>query len=373
MYHVIGLRIIRNRLNEVASFPFIEYIEPAPHGDQLLNYESRNNSKANILNAATGVGGHDLKGSGVVIGVGDNSDPQYHIDFNGRLIDFGPAAYTYHGTHVHGTVGGAGNGNELFKGYAPKSTMVTQFLSGIITNAPTYVTDFRMVVTNNSYGDVVGDCDYMGYYDLQSRVLDQMAIDLPNLQNVFAAGNDGGLTCLNYPSAFRTVLSGYQTAKNVLTIGATDRVGIVTSFSSRGPVKDGRTKPELMADGFYTISAVNTPDDGYGPQQGTSMSAPAVAGGLGLLYEKYRLQNGGADPKNGLMKALICNGATDLGNTGPDYTYGFGGMNLLRAVDMLSNNRYYSSTISNGGNNPHLPGLVKQPPQLPGHSSKELL
>ena len=45
--------------------------------------------------------------------------------------------------------------------------------------------------------------------------------------------------------------------------------------------------------------------------------------------------------------------ATDLGNTGPDYTYGFGGMNLLRSVDMLSNNRYYISTINNGGNNPH--------------------
>lgn len=350
-YHVIGLRIIRNRLNEIASFPFIEYIEPAPHGDRTLNYESRNNSRGNILNAATGVGGYNLKGSGVVIGVGDDSDPQYHIDFNGRLIDFGPAAYTYHGTHVHGTVGGAGNKYELFQGYAPKSTMVTQFLSGIISNAPTYVTDFGMVITNNSYGDIVGDCDYMGYYDLQSRVLDQMAIDLPNLQNVFAAGNDGGLTCLNYPSAFRTVLSGYQSAKNVLTIGATDRAGVVTSFSSRGPVKDGRTKPELMADGFFTISTV--PDDIYGPQQGTSMAAPAIAGGLGLLYEKYRLQNSGADPKNGLMKALICNGATDLGNPGPDYTYGFGGMNLLRSVDMLSNNRYYISTINNGGNNPH--------------------
>ena len=353
LYHVIGLRIIHSRLNEVASFPFIEYIEPAPHGDQLLNYESRNNSKANILNAASGVGGYDLKGNGVVIGVGDNSDPQYHIDFNGRLINFGPAAYAYHGTHVHGTVGGAGNRNELFKGYAPKSMMVTQTLSEILSNAPTYVTDFGMVVTNNSYGDIVGDCDYMGYYDLQSRVLDQMAIDLPNLQNVFASGNDGGLTCLNYPAAFRTVLSGYQAAKNVLTIGATDRAGVVTSFSSRGPVKDGRTKPELMADGLFTISTVNTPDDGYGPQQGTSMAAPAVAGGLGLLYEKYRLQNGGANPKNGLMKALICNGATDLGNTGPDYTYGFGGMNLLRSVDILSNNRYYISTINNGGNNPH--------------------
>ena len=350
-YHVIGLRVIRNRLQEIASFPFIEYIEPAPHGDQLLNYESRNNSKGNVLNAATGVSGYNLKGNGVVIGVGDNSDPQYHIDFNGRLVNFGPATYAYHGTHVYGTVGGAGNKNELFQGYAPKSTMVAQNLSGIISNAPNYVTDFGMVITNNSYGDIVSDCDYMGYYDLLSRVLDQMAIDLPNLQNVFAAGNDGGLTCLNYPSAFRTVLSGYQSAKNVLTIGATDRAGVVTSFSSRGPVKDGRTKPEIMADGLFTISTV--PDDIYGFQQGTSMAAPAVAGGLGLLYEKYRLQNSGANPKNGLMKALLCNGAADLGNSGPDYTYGFGGMNLLRSVDMLSNNRYFISTINNGGDNPH--------------------
>ena len=350
-YHVIGLRIVRSRLNEVASFPFIEYIEPAPHGDQLLNYESRNDSKGNVLNAGTGVGGYNLKGNGVVIGVGDDSDPQYHIDFNGRLVNFGPATYAYHGTHVYGTIGGAGNKNELFQGYAPKSTMVAQNLSGIISNAPNYVTDFGMVVTNNSYGDIVGDCDFMGYYDLQSRILDQMAIDLPNLQNVFAAGNDGGLTCLNYPSAFRTVLSGYQSAKNVLTIGATDRAGVVTSFSSRGPVKDGRTKPEIMADGLFTISTV--PDDIYGFQQGTSMAAPAVAGGLGLLYEKYRLQNSGANPKNGLMKALLCNGAADLGNAGPDYTYGFGGMNLLRSVDMLSNNRYFISTISNGGNTPH--------------------
>ncbi|HEX6849654.1 MAG TPA: S8 family serine peptidase, partial [Chitinophagaceae bacterium] len=353
MYHVVGLRIIRNRLNEVASFPFIEYVEPAPHGDQSLNYIAKQNSRGNVLNANPGVGGYNLKGEGVVVGVGDNADPQYHIDFTKRLIDFAGAGYYYHGTHVYGTIGGGGIVGEQYAGYAPKAKLIAQNFAGILINASNYVTDYGMVITNNSYGDVVGDCDYMGYYDLQSRVLDQMAIDLPNLQNVFAAGNDGGLTCLNYPAAFRTVLSGYQAAKNVLTIGATDRAGVVTSFSSRGPVKDGRTKPELMADGFYTISTVPTPDDGYGPQQGTSMSAPAVAGGLTLLYEKYRLQNNGVNPKSGLMKALICNGGTDLGNRGPDYTYGFGGMNLLRSIDMLNNNRYYISTINNGGDNPH--------------------
>jgi hypothetical protein len=52
---------------------------------------------------------------------------------------------------------------ELFKGYAPKSTMVYTNLSEILSNAPTYVADFGMVITNNSYGDVVGNCDYMGY------------------------------------------------------------------------------------------------------------------------------------------------------------------------------------------------------------------
>ena len=352
-YNVIGLRIIRNRLYEVASFPFIEYIEPAPHGDQKLNYIAKQNSRGNVLNAATGVGGFNLNGEGVVVGIGDDADPQYHVDFTGRLINFGPAEYAYHGTHVHGTIGAGGIFFEKYAGYAPKSTLITQFLSGILASASTYVSDHNMVITNNSYGDVVGDCDFMGYYDLQSRMLDLLAIDLPSLQNIFAAGNDGGLTCSNYPASFRTVLSGYQSAKNVLTVGATDRSGVVTTFSSRGPVKDGRTKPELMADGLYTISTINNPDDDYGFSSGTSMATPAISGGLALLYEKYRLQNSGADPKNGLMKALICNGASDLGNTGPDYTYGFGWMNLLRSMNMLNNNHYYISTINNGGNNPH--------------------
>ena len=46
--------------------------------------------EANVLNAATGVGGYNLKGDGVVIGIGDNADPQYHVDFTGRLIILDP-------------------------------------------------------------------------------------------------------------------------------------------------------------------------------------------------------------------------------------------------------------------------------------------
>jgi subtilisin family serine protease len=69
-------------------------------------------------------------------------------------------------------------------------------------------------------------------------------------------------------------------------VGATNRDGSIASFSSRGPVKDGRTKPEVTADGVYTTSTIYT--YGYGVSPGTSMSSPAVAGGLVLLNQRYK-------------------------------------------------------------------------------------
>src|SRR5258706_2855445 len=78
------------------------------------------------------------------------------------------------------------------------------------------------------------------------------------------------------------------------------------------------------------------------------MSSPAVAGGLALLNQRYRQLHSGSKPKSGLMKALLCNGATDMGNKGPDYFYGFGWMNLLRSVKMLENNNYINDSVTNG-------------------------
>ena len=80
------------------------------------------------------------------------------------------------------------------------------------------------------------------------------------------------------------------------------------------------------------------------------MSVLRLSGGLALLYQRYKQLNGGANPKNGLMKAIICNGAVDRGNAGPDFQYGFGWMNLLRSIDMIENNRYFISTVANGCN-----------------------
>ena len=350
-YRIIGILIPKQRIEEVAALPFIDYIEPAPHGDQLLNKGSRNTSKANVLNAPVSVGGHDLNGEGIVIGIGDDADAHYHYDIRDRVINYGPASHAFHGTHVHGTVGGGGLLDEDHRGYARKSIMITQFLSDIIKNSATYVTDHGMVVTNNSYGDIVDDCSYAGTYDLLSRVLDLQAFSLPNLQHVYAIGNDGANSCPPYPASFHTALGGYQASKNIITVGAANRNGTIAFFSSRGPMNDGRIKPEVTADGNAVVSTV--PGNIHMASSGTSMASPAIAGGVGLLYERYNDVNG-VDPKSGLMKALICNGATDRGNAGPDFTYGFGGMNLLRSLDMLNNNRYVVSSISNLGQNDHV-------------------
>lgn len=355
-YNIVTLRVSTQRLNELASFPFIEYIQAVSPEPKMLNIKSITDSRANILGSSL-AGERNLKGQGIVMGVGDNTDPQLHIDFAGRLIGRAPLPYmnvgSYHGTHVTGTAGGAGNGLELYAGYAPKSRIITQFTSGIILSAPAYVTDDSMVITNNSYSVTNADCLAHGDYDINAQVVDQQAFDLPVLQHVFASGNSGASICSPYPAGFHTVVGGYQPAKNVLTVGNIGHTGTIYFSSSRGPVDDGRIKPEIVALGEAVISCSGPLFYEYEFSWGTSMAAPGVSGGLALLYQRYKQLHGNINPKSGLMKALVCNGGRDRGNTGPDYTYGFGWFDVYRSVTMLENNRYVVSSVANGVNNQH--------------------
>jgi subtilisin family serine protease len=121
-YQILSLRIAANRITEIASLPFVEYIQPAPPKDQPLNYNSRIISRAGTLNSSVANGGKGLNGEGVVIGIGDNADIQAHVDFNSRFINRNPNGFNAHGVHVTGTAAGAGNIDETRRGYAPKAT-----------------------------------------------------------------------------------------------------------------------------------------------------------------------------------------------------------------------------------------------------------
>lgn len=122
-------------------------------------------------------------------------------------------------------------------------------------------------------------------------------------------------------------------AKNIIAVGAVDTGGNIASFSSRGPARDGRVKPDLVARGVSVFST--RPNGLYGNKNGTSMSSPAVTGMSALLTQQWRRTYAGANPTPAVVKTLFIAGAQDLGRPGPDYTYGFGLANAKNSVDLI--------------------------------------
>lgn len=331
-------------VEQLATLPFVVYLNSQSLKEQVVNYQSRAAHGAGLLGSPAGRG---LRGAQVTLGIGDDADPSSHIDFSGRLINRFPLTPSTHGTHTAGTMAGGGILNPRYSGMAPEATVISQFFSDVLVNAPYYVSDFNMVLTNNSYYSGLAGCEGEGDYDVLSNYIDAQLREYPALLHVFAAGNDGALACAPYPPSFATIKSGFQSAKNVLTVGAINTPdNTIAPFSSRGPVDDGRIKPEIVAGGAGITSTI--PNNGYGKNWGTSMAAPAVTGTLALLYERFRQLHGGADPPAALIKAMACNTADDLGPPGPDFTFGYGSLNARSAVEGLEGNHYFLDQIKSG-------------------------
>jgi Subtilase family/Secretion system C-terminal sorting domain len=350
-YHVLTVRTSQQKIEDLASIPFIEYVEPIAPEAKDLNNEMRNNARANMLNAPLSAGGEGLNGSGVTIGIGDNGAPVTHIDTKDRIINRSAGLFKDHTHHVSGIMAGAGIKEELLRGMAAAATLVSSLHYGILQNAATFVADYAMMATNNSWGYYVGDCDIAGTYDTYSRMTDLQAFELPNLLHVFAVGNDGSNTCPGYATGFHTALAANQSAKNDIVVGWGDKDYKISPGSSFGPVNDGRLKPEICATGSDVNSTY--PNNNYSHGWGSSMASPNVAGAYALLVEKFRQLNSGANPKSALMKALLMNGANDVDNPGPDYKTGYGWLHLPRSLDMMKNNRYINTTIAQAATNTH--------------------
>lgn len=319
--------------------------------DQPLNSFSKAVTRMQIASAPISRGGYALKGEGVTIAVGDNTSGIFHVDLSDRTINYNPQGYTNHGVHINGIVGGAGIIDPRGEGMAPAAMLTNHFFSDVLVATPEIAAKHGVVATNNSYTASLGSCGTAGTYDILSAGLDALCNAEKNVLQVFAAANDGLMNCSPFPNGFATIAAGYQPAKNNIVVASTDKEYVNADNSSKGPVKDGRLKPEITAVGVDVNSS--TRNEEYLVASGTSMACPQVAGAAALLTQRMRQLGLPQSPQSDVLKTLLINGATDIGIPGPDFRFGFGFLNVERSLIMIDSNRFMTGSVTNGNQQTH--------------------
>ncbi|MBN2011086.1 S8 family serine peptidase [candidate division KSB1 bacterium] len=111
---------------------------------------------------------------------------------------------------------------------------------------------------------------------------------------------------------------------SVISVGGVNSSGQLNSFSSRGPTFDGRIKPDVVAMGSGVYAARASGDADYSFVQGTSFSAPLVAGVAGLILS--------AHPELTPMQVRDALRKTASRADDPNNDYGWGIVNAVEAL-----------------------------------------
>ncbi len=326
-----------------------------------------------------------------------------------------------HGTHVAGSVlgDGAGSENRRFRGVAPGARLFFQAhgtADGLITGGA-YVPplldpvfeeayDAGARIHSNSWGGIDAFGTVGAVYSLSAWSIDRFVWSHQDFLPLFAAANDGTDADGDGVGDLGTLTSSTALAKNILTVGAAetyrppvgdgrdadgvevpilcsrflqtghaalladalgtapgeepDRRG-VAFFSCRGPLPDGRVKPDLLAPGTHIVStrragmgrdtslldapATEEEQAYYLAMNGTSMATPLAAGAATVARQWCREALGVADPGQALLRALLLHGAAsvypgqfgegpnrEIPSPAPNGAEGFGLLSLRRAL-----------------------------------------
>ncbi len=177
-------------------------------------------------------------------------------------------------------------------------------------------------VLNNSWG-----CPELEGCDPNALRPAAQALKAAGIFVVVSAGNTGDAGC----GTVRDPLALYPEA---FSVGSVNQQREVSTFSSRGPVTvDGsnRDKPDIVAPGEDITSAL--PDGTYGPNDGTSMAGPHVAGVVALMWQANPALVGDVDRTADLLRTTAKPAETpDGGCGGSANNSGAGIVDALAAV-----------------------------------------
>ncbi len=341
---------------EVAKLPWVLSVGLFPPPPTLLNNDSRALGRASLLGLPATLGGRGLEGKGMRIGIWDANISQ-HVDFGGRVHVQEYEVVSEHGSHVTGTVLGAGYLDPDGRGMAPKAEAWTYNFNtqknGLTVPQEMAIAQEKwgITLTQNSYGLALnGLCDkldLLGYRETDLN-MDRLAERYPTLTHIFAVGNDQQSCQAKARELYGK--PGYGTlgnrAKNVILVGALDRYGRMENGSSWGPQDDGRLAPTLCAKGEDVWSTIS--GNGYASMSGTSMACPGVTGSAALVAERYAQLHQGQNIPSVLLRGLLANTATDAGRPGPDFQYGYGVLNAEKAVVAVENGWYNTGSLEAG-------------------------
>ena len=368
--HLVRFELDRSRLVDAASLGDVQWIEPTP-------VYSFNNDQAQwvvqsgIQNSRP-VFDHGIRGQNQVVMTSDSGIRTNHDMFNDTtqaindwgdypthrkiiaykrgsdspLITFGDdVGSSYHGTHTAGTV--AGNPDPYssapWSGMAKDAKLYFMDMAGTNEGGALHVPDdlndlFQPSYTGNAGGaarissNSWGATGSQGAYTINSMQTDQFVWNHPNYLIAFAAGNVGLFASVQSPA----------TAKNCLTVGASGNGtadNTLAGFSSRGPARDGRRKPTVVAPGMSVTSSIGSTRYTYEAYSGTSMATPAVAGAMALVRQ-YLIEGwyptgapvpaNAFEPSAALLRAMAVDAARNdvTGFRAPDNSIGYGRLTI---------------------------------------------
>jgi subtilisin family serine protease len=251
-------------------------------------------------------------GAGVTAYVIDSGVRGSHAQFAGRLLPGfsaiadgrGTNDCHGHGTHVAGTLGGAGFGVAKAVNIVPvriagcdgKATS-----SSVVAGIDWMIRDRAQrggkAVANFSYGHRIR------WYELRFPQESAVRRAVANgITFVISAGNDNADACGYSPARVR----------EALTIGATDATDARAGWTVGEPYSNYGDCLDLFAPGHLIASAGHTGDTQQATKSGTSMAAPHVAGAAA----RFLAENPTADPSivAASLKSLATPGV--VGNAG---------------------------------------------------------